>query len=83
MNTNKYSPKVKANLPTYIVSKFKNICNSLFKDSGTYTYHAVTLSYNSQKRVIVISFLLIPMLLLFLFLFYPAAKMFYYSFFDW
>jgi len=42
-----------------------------------------TLSYNKQKNIIIISFLLIPLVLLGLFTYYPAIKLIYYSFTNW
>ncbi|MFC0212314.1 carbohydrate ABC transporter permease [Paenibacillus chartarius] len=41
------------------------------------------LSYKSQKWIVIIGFLLIPMSLLFTFTFYPALKLVYLSFTDW
>ncbi|MCA1294862.1 sugar ABC transporter permease [Paenibacillus sp. alder61] len=42
-----------------------------------------TLSYKKQKRLIIFSFLLIPVALLLLFTYYPAAKLVYFSFTNW
>lgn len=42
-----------------------------------------TLSYNKQKLIIIVSFLLIPLLLLATFTYYPAIKLVYYSFTNW
>lgn len=42
-----------------------------------------TLSYNKQKTVIIVSFLLIPLILLGTFTYYPALKLVYYSFTNW
>jgi raffinose/stachyose/melibiose transport system permease protein len=40
-------------------------------------------SYNKQKTIIIISFLMIPMILLGTFTYYPALKLIYYSFTNW
>ncbi|WP_334074311.1 MULTISPECIES: sugar ABC transporter permease [Paenibacillus] len=42
-----------------------------------------TLSYKKQKTLIIFSFLLIPVALLLLFTYYPAAKLVYFSFTNW
>ena len=42
-----------------------------------------TLTYNKQKNIIIVSFLLIPLILLGLFTYYPAIKLVYYSFTNW
>ncbi|MRN51433.1 carbohydrate ABC transporter permease [Paenibacillus monticola] len=42
-----------------------------------------TLSYNKQKTIIIVSFLLIPLILLGTFTYYPALKLIYYSFTNW
>ncbi len=42
-----------------------------------------SLSYKIQKKIIVVSFLLIPLVLLIVFSYYPAAKLFQYSITDW
>lgn len=42
-----------------------------------------TLTYNKQKLIIIISFLLVPLLLLATFTYYPALKLVYYSFTNW
>lgn len=42
-----------------------------------------TLSYKSQKNIIIVSFLLIPLTLLLLFTYYPAVKLVMFSFTDW
>ncbi|WP_019640620.1 carbohydrate ABC transporter permease [Paenibacillus fonticola] len=42
-----------------------------------------TLSYKKQKSVIIFSFLLVPVALLLLFTYYPAAKLVWFSFTDW
>jgi len=42
-----------------------------------------TLSYKKQKSLIIFSFLLIPVALLLLFTYYPAAKLVYFSFTNW
>ncbi|KGE19300.1 carbohydrate ABC transporter permease [Paenibacillus wynnii] len=42
-----------------------------------------TLSYSKQKNIIIVSFLLIPLILLGTFTFYPALKLIYYSFTNW
>lgn len=41
------------------------------------------ISYKVQKRIIVITFLVVPTVLLAMFTFYPAVKLFYYSFTNW
>ncbi|WP_411334719.1 carbohydrate ABC transporter permease [Metabacillus indicus] len=41
------------------------------------------LSYNAQRRVIIILFSLVPVALLITFAYLPVANMFYYSFTDW
>lgn len=41
------------------------------------------LSYTAQRRILIISFLLVPLTLLVTFSFLPVANMFYYSFTDW
>lgn len=41
------------------------------------------LSYNKQKWIIILGFLLVPMTLLYTFTFYPAVKLFYLSFTNW
>lgn len=41
------------------------------------------LSYNNQKKIIIISFLIVPMTLLITFSFLPVINMFWYSFTDW
>lgn len=40
-------------------------------------------SYKKQKNIVIFSFLLIPVALLLLFTYYPAAKLVFYSFTDW
>lgn len=40
-------------------------------------------SYRNQKKIIIISFLAIPVLLLLLLMFYPSLKLFQFSFTDW
>lgn len=42
-----------------------------------------TLSYKTQKNIIIFSFLLIPVGLLLLFTYYPALKLVWFSFTDW
>lgn len=42
-----------------------------------------SMSYLKQKRIIIYSFLLIPVSLLLLFTYYPAAKLLYFSFTAW
>ncbi|OAB48208.1 carbohydrate ABC transporter permease [Paenibacillus antarcticus] len=42
-----------------------------------------SISYHKQKTIIIVSFLLIPMILLGLFTYYPAVKLIYYSFTNW
>ncbi len=42
-----------------------------------------TLSYKKQKTIIIVSFLLIPLILLGTFTYYPALKLIYYSFTNW
>lgn len=42
-----------------------------------------SLSYKTQKKVIIIGFLIVPLTLLCLFTFYPAIKLVYFSFTDW
>ncbi|WP_379132035.1 carbohydrate ABC transporter permease [Paenibacillus sp. sgz500958] len=42
-----------------------------------------TLSYKKQKTLIIVSFLLIPLILLGMFTYYPALKLIYYSFTNW
>ncbi|WP_055109207.1 carbohydrate ABC transporter permease [Paenibacillus ihumii] len=42
-----------------------------------------TLSYKTQKNIIIFSFLLIPVALLLLFTYYPALKLVWFSFTDW
>lgn len=42
-----------------------------------------TLSYKTQKSIIIFSFLLIPVALLLLFTYYPALKLVWFSFTDW
>ncbi|OMF36904.1 ABC transporter permease [Paenibacillus sp. FSL H8-0548] len=42
-----------------------------------------TLSYKAQRKLILISFLSIPLVLLCLFTYYPAVKLIYLSFTDW
>ncbi|HJO94358.1 MAG TPA: sugar ABC transporter permease [Victivallales bacterium] len=41
------------------------------------------LSYKSQRKMVIISFLAIPFFLLLLFTYWPTILMFYYSFTDW
>lgn len=41
------------------------------------------LSYKKQKNIIILSFLLVPLLLLAMFTYYPAIKLIYFSFTDW
>lgn len=41
------------------------------------------LSYRTQKWIIILGFLLVPMTLLYTFTFYPAVKLFYLSFTNW
>ncbi|WP_081756752.1 carbohydrate ABC transporter permease [Gorillibacterium massiliense] len=41
------------------------------------------MSYKSQKTLILVSFLFIPLVLLFTFTYYPAANLFYYSMLRW
>jgi len=53
----------------------------LFRKKGTDMFG--TLSYNKQKTVIIVSFLLIPLILLGTFTYYPALKLVYYSFTNW
>ncbi len=42
-----------------------------------------TMTYNRQKNIIIFTFLLIPVALLLLFTYYPAAKLVFFSFTDW
>ncbi len=42
-----------------------------------------TMTYNKQKNIIIFTFLLIPVALLLLFTYYPAAKLVFFSFTDW
>lgn len=42
-----------------------------------------SISYNKQKTIIIVSFLLVPIILLGLFTYYPAVKLIYYSFTNW
>lgn len=42
-----------------------------------------TMTYNKQKNIIIFTFLLIPVTLLLLFTYYPAAKLVFFSFTDW
>ncbi|MEI0736501.1 sugar ABC transporter permease [Paenibacillus sp. JTLBN-2024] len=42
-----------------------------------------SLSYNKQKTIVIVSFLLIPLILLATFTYYPAVKLIYYSFTNW
>lgn len=41
------------------------------------------MTYNKQKNIIIFTFLLIPVTLLLLFTYYPAAKLVFFSFTDW
>lgn len=41
------------------------------------------MTYNRQKNIIIFTFLLIPVALLLLFTYYPAAKLVFFSFTDW
>ncbi|WP_410771199.1 carbohydrate ABC transporter permease [Fontibacillus sp. BL9] len=41
------------------------------------------MTYNKQKNIIIFTFLLIPVALLLLFTYYPAAKLVFFSFTDW
>ncbi|RCX18231.1 multiple sugar transport system permease protein [Fontibacillus phaseoli] len=42
-----------------------------------------TMTYKKQKNIIIFTFLLIPVALLLLFTYYPAAKLVFFSFTDW
>lgn len=42
-----------------------------------------TLTYNKQKLIIIVAFLMVPLLLLGTFTYYPALKLVYYSFTNW
>jgi raffinose/stachyose/melibiose transport system permease protein len=46
-------------------------------------YMFSTLSYKTQKWIIILGFLFVPMTLLYTFTFYPAVKLFYLSFTNW
>lgn len=72
--------KVKATLPVYTYSKLFNVINN-FRNKDD--YKAVALSYKSQQRIILVSFMIIPMILLFMFLIYPTFRMTFMSFTNW
>ncbi len=45
--------------------------------------HAMNISYKAQRRIVIVTFLTLPLVLLLLFTYYPALMLVYYSFTDW
>lgn len=50
---------------------------------GAFTTMFSNLSYKTQRKIIIFSFLIVPLTLLIVFSFLPVANMFWYSFTDW
>jgi raffinose/stachyose/melibiose transport system permease protein len=55
------------------------LCSLLIKEVNV----MFNLSYKAQRKWVLLTFLFLPLLLLCTFTFYPAAKLFYYSFTAW